>query len=479
MKVPHRGRSLGAWSSTLAASALVMAGLAAANELRASSGFYHGCAPTASFANGDSLFKLHYDRQLVQPLASTANVAACSLGVRWSTYSFPEIEVVVWDPAGLAPDPSTVALRTRRFDPSGYALSALATSFSPAIVTREIEGIADGRPDPPAFLVQHHVQGLGSGDLWLHHDTNGDASIPIARSGFVSQPLAALPGPHPVLAHAACEMSGAIHDLRVLQAVMTTDRIIPGSSDEIAQRFRVPRPVTLSWAEIANSPSTPTNAAGPVEVTLFDADESGFPPVEPGPPLTRGVTSELVYSGESSRWVPTFDFDAQVVLLPGRDYWLVVRHSDRWNMLARNVDGSEPLAFSTSIGPLVRRPTDHDDWVPAPGLVLSFRLIGTESTVIGVEPPSLVHGFTLLARPNPSQGDVRLSWSGAAGPVRVQVMDVSGRVVGEAVGQGADGREWVWDGRLRGGRRLAGGVFLLRATDGAGRQASRRVVLIR
>ena len=446
-------------------------------ELRADSQGYADCAPILVSVAGDSLLRLPSSHRLAQPLAQVGNVAACSLGVRAWSYSWPVIEVVEWDAAALAPDPTTIALRTRRFDPSSYQYFRLATTFSPPIVTRALTGLADGRTAPPAIVL-----GQASGftnDLWLQHTPSGDPLIPVVLWGEIGQPLSPLAGPHALLAQAICAVSPAVEEFRVLQAVMTTDQLMPASADEFAQRFRVTRPVTLSWAEIANGVSASGSQNGPIEVTLQEADETGSPPVLLPTPLTRGVTSEYIPSGQQPRWIPTFDFDAQVALWPGRDYWLIVRQAPRWAMYAKTVTGTEPPEFSSTIGPLMRRPTDHDAWTVEPGRALCFRLIGTETSVLGVEPPPMAAAFTLNARPNPSRGDVRLSWSGAAGPVHVQVLDVTGRVVGDVGAPQPDGREWVWDGRLRGGRRLADGVYLLRATDSAGNRATRRVVLIR
>lgn len=459
--------------------ALVIAGMAGARVavMRADTQSHADCAHSFVSVAGDSLFRLPSTQRLAQPLAEVGNFAACSLGTRFVSYAWPAIDVVEWDAAGLAPDPTTIALRTRRFNPSSFALYRLATAFSPPVVTRTLSGLADARTSPPAIVLRHDVN--STNDLWLQHAVDGAPQIPVALSGTSGQPLSPLPGPHPILAQNLCALSSEVEDFRVLQAVMTTDQLIPASADEFAQRFRVPRPVTMSWAEIANGVSAEVAQNGPAEVTLQEADGSGSPPVLLPTPLTRGVTSEFIPLGEQARWIPTFDFDAQVTLWPGRDYWLIVRQAPRWTMYTKTIAGTEPPEFTSAIGPLFRRPTDHDAWAMEPDRALCFRLIGTETAAIGVEPPPITAAFTLSARPNPSRGDVRLSWSGASGPVRVQVLDLGGRVVGEAAGAARDAREWIWDGRLRGGRRLASGVYLLRATDGAGQQATRRVVLFR
>jgi hypothetical protein len=84
------------------------------------------------------------------------------------------------------------------------------------------------------------------------------------------------------------------------------------------------------------------------------------------------------------------------------------------------------------------------------------------------------------AVPNPFAEGVELGLeSEALVATRVRVFDVAGHVVAELRPQMRDGHAWVrWDGRDPSGRRLAPGLYLVRAEAGA-RHATRRVVCMR
>jgi hypothetical protein len=63
--------------------------------------------------------------------------------------------------------------------------------------------------------------------------------------------------------------------------------------------------------------------------------------------------------------------------------------------------------------------------------------------------------------------------------MHVEVLDAQGRRVAGAAGiTGAEGR-WLWSGARDDGRPLPAGVYFVRASDGRGRVAADRVVLIR
>ena len=77
--------------------------------------------------------------------------------------------------------------------------------------------------------------------------------------------------------------------------------------------------------------------------------------------------------------------------------------------------------------------------------------------------------------PNPSRGDVRFAIEGAGdAPLRVRVLDASGRVVRDFAAGGAGIR---WDGRDAGGRRAPPGVYWLEASTPEQR-AARKLVLL-
>lgn len=471
-----------AWRPSLLGLA-ILAGCAAlgGRSVRAGSMAFSDCTPQLVSVSGESVLVLPRSDRLVQRLPAAGNIAACSLAIQSLTYSWPVVEVVQWDPQSLLPDPTTVALRTRRSNPSQYSWFRLDPAFSPPVVTLSAPGVADARSSPPAILLAHNSY-YSSNPLWLRKQTDAAPEVPLGLLAGSGGPYLPIPGPHPALAHTVCVGSTPVADYRIVQAVMTTDSALAPSSDEFAQRFRVPRPATLHWSEIANALHPAALPGGVVEVTLFEGGPDA-PPEDLDFPLTRGVTGEIIsphaYDQDHARWIPTFDFDASVMLLPGRDYWLVIRGAQHWSMLTRVRTGGESEDFVSAIGPLLRRADAQSEWSGIANRSLAFRLIGTPSTVIGTGPAHPVVALRLQARPNPMRGELRLSWSGARGGVRVEVLDATGRRRGSIHGLVGPSGEWIWDGRLRGGGRLESGVYLVRATDAGGAVAARRVVLLR
>ena len=73
--------------------------------------------------------------------------------------------------------------------------------------------------------------------------------------------------------------------------------------------------------------------------------------------------------------------------------------------------------------------------------------------------------------PNPSRGDVSLSLETFdSAPVRLEILDASGRIVQrtELAGASPGTRTWTWDGRNAAGRKVAPGYYRVRATGVAG-----------
>jgi hypothetical protein len=89
--------------------------------------------------------------------------------------------------------------------------------------------------------------------------------------------------------------------------------------------------------------------------------------------------------------------------------------------------------------------------------------------------------FVLRIKPNPTAGACRIDLAGpATGPIRIEAFDAAGRRVwsedSPATGTGSASTQW--DGRSNDGRAAPGGVYLIRACDGA-HVTSSRLVLIR
>lgn len=59
-------------------------------------------------------------------------------------YAFGQLALVQWDPIALAPDPTTVALRTQNYNPSQLQYNHARMSLPTPIVTRSIPGRGRG-----------------------------------------------------------------------------------------------------------------------------------------------------------------------------------------------------------------------------------------------------------------------------------------------------------------------------------------------
>ena len=102
------------------------------------------------------------------------------------------------------------------------------------------------------------------------------------------------------------------------------------------------------------------------------------------------------------------------------------------------------------------------------------------STVGGPILPGLVRPLAFAAvAPNPSRGALSLTLTGPAGQaVDITVHDVRGRLVARLPRVRLDGgfASVRWDGRDTGGRAVAAGVYLARATSSTGDDAVTRLV---
>jgi hypothetical protein len=108
-----------------------------------------------------------------------------------------------------------------------------------------------------------------------------------------------------------------------------------------------------------------------------------------------------------------------------------------------------------------------------------FRFVGPSAGVDAEQ----ASGLNLLPPlPNPTRGGAGLRFDvpHGAGPVRLSIHDVSGRLVRELVnGQVEPGRRAAeWDGNDESGRRVSTGVYFVRLTA-AGRSVTQKLVLLR
>lgn len=97
------------------------------------------------------------------------------------------------------------------------------------------------------------------------------------------------------------------------------------------------------------------------------------------------------------------------------------------------------------------------------------------------EPGAGDPGLVLAApQPNPSRGTIHVAYEiGAAAPVRVQILDVTGRRVNnlELGPRPAGAHDFTWDGRDARGQRVVPGVYFIRFLAGAGERGTRVIVL--
>ncbi|MEO5618226.1 MAG: FlgD immunoglobulin-like domain containing protein [Candidatus Eisenbacteria bacterium] len=411
---------------------------------------------------------------IAQPLGPVENFATCSLTVQPSTYVHKRLDVVYWDPVAMAPDPTTVALRTRTYWPTGLATNASRFDLLPPVITRTLPGLAE--PPPAETAVEYRVLSNSNAET-ASFDADGPESIPEAmwiRAGSLYQPMG---GEHPVFLHSVCGGDGVLQSHYVAQSVMTTNAEANPVNVQFIQKFRVPAVTSLRWVELVFKPHS---AVGYLDRGLvFVADAAG----QPVPPMTFGtslVQAEYHFDVPDNAWYSHYDFPSFPVLQPDHDYWLVVNTQGDYKLGARVRTGAESPYFTNGVGPYFERASAGSSPVLVPNRSLNFRIIGVPVGTVGVSPERprqpLMH---LAVAPNPTRGAAMVTWSGARDAVRFEVLDARGRrVASGAAGKGATG-QWSWSGTGDDGRALPAGVYFVRARDAAGRAASARVTLVR
>ena len=450
-------------------------------------------------SDGAEAFQLTPGAGVDQPASLVGNVAACSLTVDRIYCAGARLSLVQWDPTSLLPDPATVALRTFSFDCSAFAYNLLRADFVPPVVIRSLAHVAE--PPRPTIAIDWRDDFTGQ---TLRFNGDGPAEIPAAlqfpAGGGARSPL---PGSHPVLSHAVCGGDADLQKLQIIQSVMTTVVSSDTGAFDLIQRFRVPARARLRWIEVAFGVAPHPTYFDPI-MAILDATGQSEPPVTLPPSLVEAPFSQFV---ASPSWGSHFDFDSLITLEPEHDYWLLVRVEHRFVLFSRMLTGGESADFKASIGPSFIRTAPDAGWTANRGRAVCFRLIGEpltsphpqprgrlderprgEATPEGRTPTRSATrvpadaretlSLRLTVAPNPSRGPAFVSWSGAAGLLRLDVLDAEGRRVAGSAHTEAGGR-WLWGGARDDGRPLPAGVYLVRGTDGAGRIASERVVLIR
>jgi hypothetical protein len=455
------------------------------------------CSDFASAVTGDSVWVVPSGGGIEQALPPGMSVASCSLSVHPAiTYNSPgNFKVREWDPTTLAPDPNAITLRRTFFDGSNLGwIGGKIPSFQlvPPVVTKSIPGVAE--PPQPAVAMELTLLDFTPAAR-ADFVRGGPAELPAAVQIHPGGARAPLPGPHPVLAHAVCSGGDDLASLRIVQAVSRTDVKPFPPPKEFIQKFRVPARVELRWIELAlaeiNVPYFETAGEnklgiGPSEfpqIAVYDADNLPDPVPDMPPPSVWApfdINSLFLASGEKA-WVSHLDFDHTLTLEPGHDYWIWVRKTSATTFMNRRIRGDESPLFQYSVGQYFARADSLGEWVQAADQRLCFRIVGKPvepaSPVPTSVPPPVATAFALSTSPNPAPGPVRVAWSGAVGPVQLEVLDARGRRVSASAG-GAAGT-WIWPGTNRDGAPVASGIYFLRARDSAGQLSSQRVMIVR
>ena len=476
-------KSLARWLPAIATLAfLLVALLAPVRRVRAGGGpitdtaFTPSCDLLLEQNGSNTTFGVTGTGGVTQPFTFSGNVAACSLSFNQGYYSGGMLRIRKWNPAGLVPDPTTVALRTVSFGPSPWQWQRPAF-FDPPLVLRESPDVAEGFGSDFAIEFQNSYNGEA-----VYYDPDGSASLPAALQ-FPSNPntpQSPLPGNHPVLDHRLCGGNAVLQDFMVTQSVMRSDSVLgDGATYEIAQHFRVPVLTRLHWIEFAMA-SGAANYGDYGTVAVYEANGDDAPPIAwPAPLTAANFTAPYDYYYTLPAWRSHLDFDQVPTLRPDRDYWLVLRTFGKYSFEVRRKDGNEGLPFTATMGSLLERSTSIAPWTPRPRLTFDFRTIGEATYAVAVDPPHAVGGgFHLVVTPSPSRGPVVVGWTGARGAVRFDVLDARGRRVASGDASSSPAGRWSWSGAAADGRALPAGVYFVRARDVAG-TATQRVVLVR
>ena len=470
--------ALGVGVLLLAAAFASSRGAHACCSISAPAATYPNCGVPLQQQGGGTAFVLDPLAGVTQPFNVVGNVSACSLSVQKTIYGYGEMDLYQWDPIALAPDPTTVALRTAGFDASSlqYSSNSFRADFRPPVVLRALTGLAD--PPAPENAMDFSIIYSYSGSRNIYYEPDGSSSIPFALEYSSGLPRSPLPGNHPVLAHLVCGGDANLQGMYVVQSVMTCSALSDTGAYEMIQRFRVPVSTKLHWIELAFGINSVSGFGDPGVIAIYDAQGMVTAPA----PLPASLV-EAFYSNCDFRtpfWGTHYDFDHLITLEPGHDYWLMARVRHEYLLYERALTGGEPASFTSGVGELYRRPVASGPWTAVPGRALSFRVIGEPLGVLDVTPPRPIpSGLRLRVTPNPARGGAFVSWFGAAGTVCFDVLDARGRRVGGGTAaSGATGR-WLWRGARDDGRQLPAGVYFVRGTDGFGHVAIERAVLIR
>ncbi len=433
---------------------------------------FANCGLVVEQGGSDDSVTLARGGGLTQPIATGINVLSSALGAS-TTLSRAWAELLEWDPVARIPDPTKIALRARGLETWDFLHPPVLIGWSPPLVTRCGAHLAEA---PRTTVALDYVNSVAGYAANFHYQADGPAEVPeaYAYSTWPTTARVPLAGAHPVLDHVLCGGDSALQALSVCQSVVTPNYTLDSTWAELIQRFRVPVETRLHWIELGYTSIFVRDPFVQGAIAIVDAEWWSDPPVALPAVLVEAPLQVARW------WSPVWDshlpFDRVVTLEPGHDYWLWVAVRHCYGFYSRRKTGREGPDFLADIGSFQVRTSPTGPWVEKPDQTLCFKLIGEPSGATRAPAPS---GVRLRVSPNPVRGGVAIGWAVATGGVRFEVLDAHGRRVGESRGfPGATG-DWPWDGTGGDGRALPAGVYFVRATDGAGRHAVARVVLVR
>jgi len=423
-----------------------------------------------------SLYTVPSGEGFRQPVRFVGNLAACSLATQPFQNASVTFDLIYWDPATLAPPPGSIALQSRSYSTTYSTLNAARNDFLPPQVTRALSNVAE--PPPTALAIEYHVTYDAVGAAFQAQLASDDPSNAGAGSRILGDGSpASLPGGHPVFTYAVCGGDDALQQLRLVQAVMTTNVDLAPVTYELIQKFQVPVATQLGWVEFALDR---VNWAAPLDygrVRIVDAQGQATPPIDYGTPLADANFIDDTRYPWTPRWCSHFDFTTTPTLAAHHDYWLVLTTNSDYLPMGRALTGTESPYFQTAIGTLFARGEATLPAAEIPGRALAFRVIGTPTGTVDVDPRVRARAeFALRLVPNPARVATSITWSGAQGTVAIEILDPRGRRVASAT---SDAGRWSWNGVAADGHALPAGVYFVRARDGAGHTANARITLVR
>ncbi len=435
------------------------------------------CSSTLQSGGLTTALPMSMSLGVTQPLIDgPEDVVGSSLDFPLSSYGWGEMdhEIVAWDPVALAPDPTTVALRTSAFNLSAYNVTAMTATYYPALIRRQVATVAE--PIRSTLALDWNIPVWYSSGT-AHYDSAGTAGVPVALHYTIGGARTPLAGPHPVLTHTVCTGDSALGALSVVQSVTRCDSLTDATTTDMIQAFRVPVPTRLHWIECAEAATPVVNGNLLGIVSVIDATGPGAPPLYPPEPMVQGYLPFFSYG--VPQWLTHLDFDQTITLVPAHDYWLRLHPNGSHRFYTRMRTGTENANFTSHIGTLWQLTPQGAGWDALPDRVLDFRLIGEVLGTTDVPVGDATAGrLQLRALANPARGSVAFAWSGARGALRLEVLDVRGRRVGAGETAALAAGSWLWSARQPDGRSLGAGVYFVHATDAAGRTATERVVLV-